>query len=290
MSAAGPLVHVLDIPIFAIGKEGNILFPNLEHKAGHTVVTWGSGHLGEDAILGAEAGAPVYFTLHGFTMLVVTMVLLFGAIRAARSIQAVPQKGRGWWPKLFETMVVFVRDDIAKPNLGHGAKKYTPLILTFFFTILFLNLWGMIPVPITGTATGNINVTGAFAVIVLVLLFVLGIKEQGAGKFVKNLVPSGVPVLLLPLLYPLELISPVTKCFALAVRLFANMLAGHVVLATMAGFAFTATGEVDWFMVTPVYLVSIAFDLLEIFVAFLQAYVFTLLSALFLGSFIHPDH
>jgi len=280
-----PVDHVKDIPYFAIGEDGGLVFPKVytdEHH--HVSVDWGG-----KKILGGE-GMPAFFTVHGMSLIVATLLLLYSAFSSVRRITMRPEQGRGVSSQLFEVLVKFIRDDVARPNLGHHGEKYIPLMLTFFFLILFANLWGMVPALFTSTATANINVTVALAGIVFTLIFVLGIREQGFGPFVKNLVPGGLPVAMLPIMYPIELLGPFTKCFALCIRLFANMVAGHVVLAAFSGMAMSMDGSLNLVAVVPVYFMSVAISLLEVFVAFLQAYVFTLLSSVFLGAFIHPDH
>ncbi|MBF0198877.1 MAG: F0F1 ATP synthase subunit A [Planctomycetes bacterium] len=280
---SSPVDHVKDIPYFAISEDGTILFPKVTHVGHETKVDWGG------KILGGEA-YPAFFTVHGFSLVLISFLLLFSALRAVRGISARPKTERGVSSQLFEVLVKFIRDDVARPNLGPHGAKYIPLSLTFFFMILFANLWGMVPIYFTATATGNINITAGLALIVFFCLFVLGIKEQGLGPFVKNLVPAGLPAPMLIIMYPIELIGPITKCFSLCIRLFANMVAGHIVLAAFSGLAITASGEANLIGILPAYLMSVGISLLEVFVAFLQAYVFTLLSTVFIGSFIHPEH
>lgn len=281
--SASPVDHVKDIPYAAISKNGGIIFPKVT-KSGHSVqVEW------PDEIMGAP-NTPAMITVHGFSLFIVSLLLIYSAIRSVRGILVRPEQGRGVSSQLFEVLVKFIRDDVAKPNLGPHGDRYYPMMLTFFFMILFANLWGMVPLLVTGTATGNINVTAALAIIVLGSFFILGMKEQGIGPFWKNLAPSGLPVLIYPLLYPIEFIGPFAKCFALCIRLFANMVGGHIVLAAIGSFAITKAGSIDLVTVGPVYLLCVAISMLEVFVAFLQAYIFTLLSCVFLGAFIHPDH
>jgi F-type H+-transporting ATPase subunit a len=187
---------------------------------------------------------------------------------------------------LLEMLVIFIRDDVAISNMGEkDGRKFAPLLCTFFFFILTCNMMGLI--PLFTTPTGNINVTASLAVVTFVTGQAFGIKQNGLFKHIKSLVPGGIPVLLLPLMYVIELIGLLAKHFALIVRLFANMIAGHIVL-----FAFL--GLIIIFKSLWVSPLSIGFgvfiNLLEILVSFIQAYVFTLLSALFIGMAVHPDH
>jgi F-type H+-transporting ATPase subunit a len=180
---------------------------------------------------------------------------------------------------------------VAKPNLGPHGSRYYPLVLTFFFFILFSNLWGMVPTGgLTQAPTGNPNVTLMLATVVFGGMFVYGIKEQGLLHFVKNLVPAGLPGPMLIIMYPIELLGPVTKSVALCIRLFANMIAGHIILAAFGGLAMDHGQLGSAPSVFGAYMMSVGVSCLEVFVAFLQAYVFTMLASVFLGSFIHPDH
>jgi len=170
---------------------------------------------------------------------------------------------------ILEMLVIFIRDEIVIANLGEkDGRKFTPLIGTFFFFILTCN-------------------SAAMAIVTLVSGQVFGIKNNGLIGHFKALVPSGVPVFLIPLMFIIELMGLIAKHFALIIRLFANMIAGHIVF-----FAFL--GLIMIFKSVWISPLSVGFavfvDLLEILVAFIQAYVFTILSTLFIGMAIHPEH
>lgn len=198
---------------------------------------------------------------------------------------------------LIESIVKFVRDDIVRPNIHHG-DKWTAHFAALFLAILSFNLMGLI--PLTGTASGNPGVTGAFAFTTLVTMLLFGMKEQGVGAYWKNLIP--VPFTLKPmglfvwtLLAIIEVMGLIIKPAALAIRLFANMFAGHTVLLAFltlgfilfhsnAGSAMSAGLGIAGFGL------GCAIYLLELLVALIQAYVFTLLSAVFIGASIHPEH
>ena len=281
---SSPADHVKDVPYFGIGKDYSIVFPTITKEQGHTVLSWDQEILNQDS-------APVVFTVHGLSLLVVTGLLLFSALKAVKGIRARPTVGRGVVSQLFEVLVKFIRDDVARPNLGHHGEKYIPFVMTFFFFILFSNLWGMVPLLITQGPTGNINVTAALAIIVLSGFFVLGIREQGIMPFMKNLAPGGLPPVMYLVMYPIEMIGPFAKAFALALRLFANIAAGHIILAALISLGLDSHGHhLNYVGVVPALAMSVAVSILEVFVAFLQAYVFTMLTSVFLGSFIHPDH
>ncbi len=205
--------------------------------------------------------------------LIVTMGLL------ARRWPVVPTGGRN----MLETFVVFVRDDIVLPNTGDEGRKYLPYFLTLFFFILVVNLLGMIPG--SGSATGNIAVTAALAICTFFLVHIAGIREHGLVQHFKNFIPHGLPVWLVPLMLPLELIGLVTKCFALTIRLFANMIAGHIVLLAFLSLSFLLGSALVNVGSIPI---AVGLSILETFVCFLQAYIFTFLTAIFVGASLHP--
>ena len=197
---------------------------------------------------------------------------------------------RGTSANLFEMLVLFVRDELAIKNIGQKeGPRYTPYLLTAFFFILFMNLLGLF--PWMATATANIAVTVSLALCTFVLTQLAGIRAAGVGGYFAHLT-GGVAPWLWPIMIPVELLGLFTKPFALTMRLFANMLAGHIVIFFLLGLIFMLGHPA-------VALVSVPFAmgiyLLELFVAFVQAYVFTMLSALFIGMGVamahhHDDH
>lgn len=177
--------------------------------------------------------------------------------------------------------------------VGHPADRYLPFIWSVFFYVLFCNLLGAI--PWLGSATGNMNVAAPLALTVFVAVLVAGIARSGFAGFWKSLVPSmelpgAIGVVLLPMIWFIEFAGLLIKHAVLAVRLFANMMAGHTVLGVILGFiAQTADYGFLWYAVTPVSIVAQVFiGLLELFVAFLQAYVFAFLASLFIGTAVNP--
>ncbi len=187
---------------------------------------------------------------------------------------------------LLEWIVLFIRDEIAIANMGEEqGKRFTPLLVTFFFFILIANLMGLI--PLFSTATGNVNVTAALAIVTLFSTQYFGIKEQGLLGYYKNLVPHGVPIYLWPLMFVVEIMGIIAKHVALTIRLFANMIAGHIVLFAFLGLIILFKS----YLVSPV---SVGFGVfvyfLELLVALIQAYIFTMLSALFIGMSVNPEH
>jgi F-type H+-transporting ATPase subunit a len=200
---------------------------------------------------------------------------------------------RGWFNNLFEAMILFIRDQVARPAIGgHAADAFLPYLWTVFFFILFNNLLGL--VPGMASATGNINVTAVLALMTLGTVIVAGSRELGAVGFWVGIVPHmDVPMLIkVPLwgmMWVIEVAGLLIRHAVLAVRLFANMFAGHVVLAVILGFILVAQGSSLFVPVAASSVVGvILLSLLELLVAFLQAYIFTFLSALFIGSAVHP--
>lgn len=210
----------------------------------------------------------------------VLMILIFGIAAASNKKRKHP-KGLG---NFIEMMMVFVRDDVVIPSMGKDGVKFLPFFFTLFFFILFINFLGLVPGMSTGTS--SISVTAGLALITFIMTQVYGIKHNGFGGYFKGLIPPGVPVFVLPVMIIIEFLGLLTKPFALAIRLFANMTAGHIVIYALIGLIFM----LGYFVIP----VSVAFSLfiyvLELLVAVLQAYIFTMLSALFIGMAIHQDH
>jgi F-type H+-transporting ATPase subunit a len=190
---------------------------------------------------------------------------------------------------MVEVLVLFVRDEIVTPNLGTKGAPFTGYFVTLFFFILLLNLLGL--VPYGATATGNLAVTGGLALTTFVLINLVGMREQGVFGYFAHLVPKGVPLWLYPILFPIELLGLVTKAFALCIRLFANMLGGHIVILSFISFIFIfgSLGVAVGYAVAPISVLLVLFMMcLELFVAFLQAYIFVFLTAIFTGMAMHP--
>ncbi|MEI7812336.1 MAG: F0F1 ATP synthase subunit A [Ignavibacteria bacterium] len=212
---------------------------------------------------------------------VLLLILIFSYVSKSYKKSKTP-KG---FANLMELLVVFVRDDIAKPAIGKGFEKFLPYLLTVFFFILASNFIGLF--PYSATATSNISVTATLAVISFIVIQAGGMMKNGVFGYFRGLIPHGVPVWLLPVMFIVEILGLFTKPFALAIRLFANMTAGHIVILALIGLIFI----LKTVFVAPV---SIAFALfiylLEILVALIQAYIFTMLSSLFIGMAVHQDH
>jgi len=223
---------------------------------------------------------PDFLTVHGLMVLICAALLVTLIGLLYRRDDPVP---RGL-TNVLEVFVQFIRDGIAIPNLGSDdGRRMTPLLCSFFFFILGLNLMGLFPLFVT--ATSNVSVTAAMALITLSFMIFGSIYKNGVGGFVKCFVPHGVPWPVLILLVPIEFFSMFIKAFALTIRLFANMLAGHIVIFSLLGLVY-----VYGLVAFPAVALALGIYFLELFVAFLQAYIFTLLSAMFIGQMYHPAH
>jgi F-type H+-transporting ATPase subunit a len=259
---------------------------------------------------------------------VVLAAILLGVFtRLARTLQS-GQPPRGWFGNLFEAMILFVRDQIARPAIDshdhdhgdhdhhgrdsldhHGARstagtpavlheihdgdRFVPLLLTLFFFVLGCNLLGM--VPWAGSPTASFSVTLALAGVTMLTVVLAGMQKFGFFGFFKNQIPTmdlplPLAILLKPMIFAIEMLGLCIKHLILAVRLLANMVAGHLVLLGIMGLITAAANYSTgmWATVTGISVVSCTlFSLLELFVAFLQAYIFTFLSALFIGASVH---
>ena len=185
---------------------------------------------------------------------------------------------------LLEVFVIFIRDQICIPALGeHDGKKMTPLFCTFFFFIMGMNVMGLI--PLFATATANVNVTAALASVTFGFMIIGSIYRNGFLGFLKCFVPSGVPLPVLFIIVPIEILGLLIKPFALTIRLWANMLAGHIVIFSFLGLVVL----IGW-AALPLVAIALFVNLLEVIIAFLQAFIFTFLSAIFIGQLQHAEH
>ncbi len=216
-----------------------------------------------------------------FTMLVVAllMVLLFRSLGKSYSKNGGVAAGAG---RFFEPIVLFVRDEIAIPNIGEKKyKKYMSHLLTVFFFIWFLNVVGMTPFGIN--VTGNIAVTFGLAVVTFIITTLTANKNYWKHIFWM----PGVPVPMKFILAPIELMGAIIKPFSLMIRLYANMFAGHIVLMSLIGMMFVFK---SWIGSPLAFVLSFIISLIEILVTLLQAYIFTMLTALYFGSAVEEHH
>ena len=214
-------------------------------------------------------------------MLAVALVVLVGLFGVLyRKKQEIP---RGW-SNLLELFVLFVREQIVRPYFREDeVRRLAPVFCTFFFLILTLNLLGL--VPLFSAATSNISVTGALALVTATFMVGGAIWKKGPVGFLKCFVPAGAPLPLMVILTPVEIISFFSRVFALAIRLFANVLAGHILI-----FALLSMVVLFGWVAFPVVFMVVGIYFFEIFMSFLQAYIFTLLSAIFISQMIYEEH
>jgi F-type H+-transporting ATPase subunit a len=264
---------------------------DLEELANHVCDTpffhfpWGHARLGK--IFGLQ--------LTKFMVLEVLiglfMILVFTAMARRIKTGAAP---KGLFANFFEVLIVFVRDDIARSAIGkHDADKFLPLIWNLFFFILFCNLFGAL--PWAGSPTASLSVTLTLALITIITVLGTGIIKFGPGRYWLTLIPHmdlsrGLKIVIVPMIFLIEVFGLGIRHAVLAVRLLANMFAGHLVIAVITSFIVATAGIFFlWVGVTLTSLVAAtALTLLEIFFAFLQAYIFTFLAALFIGMSVHP--
>jgi F-type H+-transporting ATPase subunit a len=230
-------------------------------------------------------------TKHLVYMLLAAVLVALVFVPSARVIQGAQARGRPskGFAGAMEATALYIRQEVILPNVGHHGDGYVPYLLTLFFFILAMNLLGLLPWG--ATATGNIAVTAALAVVAFLVIEVTGMMALGPVGYAKTIfyLPSGLPggiggsilkVVLLAVMTPIELIGKLAKPFALAVRLFANMTSGHVLVLALIGLTFLFQ---SWAVGIGASVLATGVMLLEVFVAFLQAFVFTLLTAVFIG-------
>ena len=244
--------HQLELPFF-----GHVALPRFEplHIAGLTI--------------------DFSITKHVVFLWVAAALLVVMAIIAARQNRR--NKVPAGFGNLMEVLLQFTRDEIVIPNMGTGGVKYMPYLLTTFFFILIMNLLGLI--PYCASATGNVSVTAGLAVIAFIMIQAAAIRSQGIGHYLAHLT-GGVHWALWPIMIPIEILGLFTKPFALCIRLFANMTGGHIVIVSLIGLIFIFKSYV--IAVGPLGFI-LGINFLEIFVAVLQAYIFTMLTSLFMG-------
>lgn len=281
-----PMHHIKDYVVCAIRKDGTIV-RGTEAYDGH-----GNPVAGYQPMMAGPFKLEFTRVMQDVTVVTVllTLVVVLVARRVTANVKA-DQAPSGRLANLIESMICYVRDEVVVPIGGHHLAHYTPLFLTYFFFILIGNLVGMIPVLFKGP-TANISVTAALGGSVFVFLTLLGLYNQGPVKYFLHLVPPGTPLWLWPLMFVLELVGPLIKCFVLCIRLFANMIAGHLVVSNVLGlgvFKAGATGMAVMGLAVGMPL-ALGVSFLEIMVCFIQAYVFTMLSVIFVGAAVHPEH
>ena len=213
----------------------------------------------------------------GLIVLVWLMLSVAKTYKKGIGVTSAPKGKQG----LMETVIIFVRDEVAKPSLGTFYEKYLPYLLTTFFFILILNLFGLIPG--TANVTGNIAFTTVLGVIAFIYILASSDKHFWGHIFA----PPGAPWWVLPILVPIEFVSVFIKPLALIIRLFANMVAGHIIIISLIStiFILGQTNVIAGWASSPFFVAFVVFIyFIEILVAFLQAYIFTMLTAVFIGQ------
>lgn len=232
------------------------------------------------------AGVPI--TNHTILILIAGAIVLalYGLLAGRISGGKV---ARGPLANMLEALVVFIRDELIYDTMGKEVgRKYAPLFLTQFFFIWVVNLLGLMPIPVIGgTATASLNCAAALATTTLLFMLVSALKASGPVHMWTSLVPHGVPGAMWPVMFIVELAGFFIKPIALVIRLFANMTGGHLVLLSMFGLIYVFE---SWFVFGAVYPMVIFIALLELLVAFLQAFIFTFLSIMFVQACVHPEH
>lgn len=188
---------------------------------------------------------------------------------------------------LIEAVFEFIKIDVVDSNLGKDGRKWLPFIGGLFFFILINNLLGLIPGGFSPAS--NLSTTVTLAVLVFVVMVVVGMIKQGPFKYFRNLAPPGLPGWIYILMYPIEFMSLLAKPLSLSLRLFANILAGHVVIFSLLALIILFRDYII-FVAPASLLVGMVMYAFEIFVAFIQAYIFAILSAIYIGSVLHAEH
>jgi F-type H+-transporting ATPase subunit a len=281
-------------------KREDIITPHIT-DASHLEVPWPSFKDGFVKEIELPKWAPVHIgpveldlspTKHVVMIVLAALLCIVTLVGAAQSQarSAANGKAPSGFANAIEAMVLYMRNEVVLPNVGHHGQKYVPYLLTLFFFLMFANLLGL--VPYLSTATGNISVTATLAILSFFMIEWAGIRTLGKG-YIGTIVywPHDMPLAIkLPMtliMTPVEIFGKFTKPFALAIRLFANMTAGHIVVLAFFVMIFTFG---SWFIAVGPLAMAIAIMFLELFVAFLQAFIFTLLTAVFIGQIREAAH
>jgi F-type H+-transporting ATPase subunit a len=250
----------------------------------------------------AVVNVPAPLSLHVLMLLIGALFTFLLARTAANRVNLLPGSPVG---HMVEVLLLYIRDEVARPNIGKkDGDKWVPFLATAFFFILVLNLMGL--VPAFAGATANISVTAALALMVFLVFNIAGMIHNGPFHYIKNIIPSGVPMWVLPILVPIEIISIFIRAFSLTIRLFANMTAGHIMILVITGLISVlapmisgglhgilggASNSIALALIAPFPLAFLLFILvIKVAVCFLQAFVFTFLSSLYIGGALHQEH
>src|SRR5262245_55770515 len=268
----------LDVPRFLAPPDGKIWI--------HGIFT---GEKVEETV--KVDGYQFHITKFMLIEVVVALIMAVIFIRLAHRMRKSDVPKGKWWNTL-EAMLVYIRDQVAHPAIGHDAERFLPFLWTAFFFVLICNLFGLL--PWAGSPTASLSVTAALALSTFIVVLATGTGKFGMLGFWKAQVPHldlpfVLAIFLIPMIFMIEVIGMFIKHGVLAIRLLANMLAGHLVLSVILAFITATAASILFWGVMPVSVLStVALSLLELLVAFIQAYVFTFLSALFIGMAAHP--
>ncbi len=265
----------------------------------HLEIPWPNAHLAKEVELptnwivhigGYELNmSPTKHVMFmGFAAVLAALVLIVSA-NVSRKQHETSGHTKGFAGAM-EAMALYLRNEVVLPNVGHHGEAFVPFTLTLFFFILTMNLFGMLPWG--ATATGNVSVTAMLAIVTAIVVEVAGMRANGVGYlstifYWNKDLPLPMRIVMFFVMSPVEMVGKISKPFALTIRLFANMTAGHIVLLAIIGLIFSFK---SW-AITPVpVLMAVAISMLELFVAFLQAFIFTLLASVFIGQIREAHH
>ncbi|MDR6942619.1 F0F1 ATP synthase subunit A [Mucilaginibacter pocheonensis] len=292
--------HFIPLPIILYTDKGMEFFSSEQlghhHKEGHEAPVYKGAHYsykleGNKIVAVNEAGeinkdVKIYdfsITRNVISMWMGMIILLLVFFTVSSAYKKRAGKAPKGLQSLLEPVVLFVRDDVAIPNIGVKYARYMPLLLTIFFFILINNLLGLVPFfPGGFNLTGNIAVTLTLSVIVLIV-----VNLSGNKYYWKHIFTPDIPLWLYPIMLPVELIGIISKPFALMIRLFANITAGHIIVLSLISLIFIF--KTAWMSAVSVPFV-VFMDCIELLVAFLQAFIFTMLTSLFIGMAVEEHH
>jgi F-type H+-transporting ATPase subunit a len=276
---------VIPLPIIVYSEEKGLdIFSSANFFEHHQPVVYKGYKLEKNHISLTDSGKPVLdlsITKNVVMLLINVGILLFVFLSVAKAYKAHPGKAPRGLQSMVEPIIVFVRDEIVKPNISHHHEKYLPYLLTLFFVVLFGNLLGLLPG--LGNLTGNIAFTLFLALITFFITNFSGNKNYWSHIFWT----PGVPMLLRPIILPVEIIGIFTKPFSLTIRLFVAITAGHIVLLSLICLTFIFH---SYFVGIGASLVVVFINMIELLVAGIQAYVFTLFTSLYIGMATAEDH
>ena len=279
-------IHIFSSSKFEHGHavaESNGSYYKINHHDGKIYKTDAAGTFTENEKGHVENDKPIDFSItKNVTMILFTgllMFLLFAGLGKSYKKNGSIAKGAG---RFFEPIILYVRDDIAIPNIGEKHyRKYMSFLLTIFFFVWFMNMFGLTPLGVN--VTGNIAITASLAIIAYIITTFTAKKDYWGHIFWM----PGVPVPMKFILAPIELLGTIIKPFSLMIRLYANMLAGHIVLMSLIGLMYRFDSAIG----SPLtFLLAFVLSILEVLVALLQAYIFTMLAALYFGSAVEEHH